>query len=400
MNILFVSNVCSYEEYCYVQSIKHDQKLNPSQKYFDMLVQGLIALPDVKVTCLTARSIAPSTSDVEFLEEKTEIVSEKLRYQYIKVPNRPIIRNLSNMVQGYKWARKIKKELPGDEAFVLIGDPLAYDITFGAVCAMMGKKVKKNAVITDLPFFMHQIQKNSNDGGVKAKIKTAFMNWLIDQFDSFCFLTESMNRINRKKKPYVVIEGMMYNSDERIASNHVENNTVVYAGGLFEQFGILDLVEAAKMVRVPGFQLHLYGEGTCIAAIKSASEEYPYIRYMGTRSLKEIVEVEKNAKLLINPRPSEERFTEYSFPSKTIEYMATARPVLTTKLKGIPEEYFQYLYTIEDESPKGICSAIEMCLNREVCQLDKQGRMAQQFLKENKTNIAQAKRLLGVFRGD
>jgi len=44
----------------------------------------------------------------------------------------------------------------------------------------------------------------------------------------------------------------------------------------------------------------------------------------------------------------------YSFPSKLIEYMASATPVLTTRLPGIPPEYEPYVYWIEDDSVEGI----------------------------------------------
>ena len=400
MNVILVSNVCSDEEYCYVQSIKHTQKLNASQKFFDMLVQGLVAGPDVNVTCLTARFIAASTSNVKYLAEKTERVSEQLCYHYVKIPNWPIVRNLSNIVQGYKRGRRLVKKLTRDDECVLICDPLAYDISFGAVCGMHGRKVRKCALITDLPYYMHQIKKEVNTAVLKNGIKTKFMDWLIDRFDCYCFLTESMNIVNPKKKPYVIVEGMIYGDTEDIKENRVNNNVVVYAGGLYEQFGMLDLLEAAKNVKASGFELHLYGEGTCVDAIQRVSEEYPHIKYMGTSNLKEIVEIEKQAKLLINPRPSGEKFTEYSFPSKTIEYMSTARPVLTTRLKGIPDEYFDYIYAIEDESADGIRQAIEFCLNLDSQELDKRGIQALQFLRANKTNAIQAERLLEVLQND
>lgn len=396
MNIILVSNVCSDKEYTYIQSIKHSQKLNASQKYFDMLVQGLVAQPDVKVTCLTSRFISSKTSHVRCLEEKKEVLSDQLNYHYLKVLNWPIIRNLSNVVQGYIQGKDLVRRLSMDDKCAIICDPLAYDITFGVICAAHKRSIKKCAVITDLPLYMHQIKKEVSTKAIAMKFKTKFMNWLIDRFDTYGFLTESMNIINPQKKPYVIIEGMIYGDCETPETNAVKNNTVVYAGGLYEQFGILNLVEAAKNVKTLGFELQLYGEGNCIEEIQRVTESYPNIKYMGTRSLKEIVEVEKQAKLLINPRPSDEDFTEYSFPSKTIEYMSVGRPVLTTRLKGIPKEYFDYLYTIEDESPKGICNAIEFCLRIDEQVLDQRGMQAHRFLRENKTNRVQAERLLGV----
>ena len=41
----------------------------------------------------------------------------------------------------------------------------------------------------------------------------------------------------------------------------------------------------------------------------------------------------------MNPRSADAEYTKYSFPSKTIEYLATGVPVVMNRLPGIPEEY-------------------------------------------------------------
>ena len=38
----------------------------------------------------------------------------------------------------------------------------------------------------------------------------------------------------------------------------------------------------------------------------------------------------------VNPRQNNEEFTKYSFPSKTMEYLASGVPVVAYKLDGIP----------------------------------------------------------------
>ena len=105
---------------------------------------------------------------------------------------------------------------------------------------------------------------------------------------------------------------------------------------------------------------------------------------MGTLTLDKILEKETKAKVLINPRPSTEKFTEYSFPSKTIEYMSAARPVLTTPLKGIPDEYHKYLLFIQDESLTGFTKCIEKVLSIDVNVLDKIGLESSKFVHEEK----------------
>ena len=66
------------------------------------------------------------------------------------------------------------------------------------------------------------------------------------------------------------------------------------------------------------------------------------------------------ATLLINPRFSNEEYTKYSFPSKNMEYMASGTPILTTKLPGMPKEYYEYIYLFEEESIEGMKNKMSM----------------------------------------
>ena len=96
------------------------------------------------------------------------------------------------------------------------------------------------------------------------------------------------------------------------------------------------------------------------------------------------------------PRPSGEAFTAYSFPSKNLEYMVSGTPVLTTKLSGMPREYDDYAYLFTDESVEGMAQTLEetLALPRET--LHEKGQQAKAFVLANKSNRAQAKRVLAL----
>ena len=115
---------------------------------------------------------------------------------------------------------------------------------------------------------------------------------------------------------------------------------------------------------------------------------------MGVRPNSEIVYEEQRAALLINPRPSAEEYTKYSFPSKTMEYLVSGTPVMTTKLSGIPKDYDGYLYWIEDETSDGIEKAL-----KEFFKIDKttrydSGKRSREFVMNNKSNVVQAKKII------
>ena len=72
-----------------------------------------------------------------------------------------------------------------------------------------------------------------------------------------------------------------------------------------------------------------------------------------------------NADLLVNLRDSRIEYTKLSFPSKMFDYMASGTPVLTTKLDGIPIEYYDYVFSIDSYSSSSIADKI-----REILKMD------------------------------
>ena len=120
----------------------------------------------------------------------------------------------------------------------------------------------------------------------------------------------------------------------------------------------------------------------------------PRIQYGGMLLSSEIVEKEMEATLLVNPRPTDAEFVKYSFPSKTMEYMASGTPVLTTDLPGMPREYLPYVNLIREETPEGIASALQETLSRSDEELMQQGLQARRFVLETRNNVVQAKKIL------
>ena len=108
----------------------------------------------------------------------------------------------------------------------------------------------------------------------------------------------------------------------------------------------------------------------------------------------QVVEEEQKATLLINPRPTDEEYVKYSFPSKTMEYMASGTPVLTTDLPGMPREYLPYVNLIREETPQGIAKALKEVLSRPEEALRQQGLEARCFVLEERNNVVQAKKIL------
>ena len=222
----------------------------------------------------------------------------------------------------------------------------------------------------------------------------------VSSFDRYVLLTSQMNeRVNPKGKPHIVMEALC---DLSMAEQDVQNEekatprTVIYAGGIQERYGLKMLAEAFVKADIPDARLVYYGSGPYVEEYKKLCAVHPNLEYRGVAPNEEIVAEELKATLLVNPRPTTEEFTKYSFPSKNMEYMASGTPLLTTKLPGMPVEYHQYVYLFEEESVQGYVNALRKVLSLPADTLYVKGEQAKKFVLQNKNYVAQAQRVLGL----
>src|SRR5699024_551254 len=112
---------------------------------------------------------------------------------------------------------------------------------------------------------------------------------------------------------------------------------------------------------------------------------------------KKILELQKTSTVLINPRPNNEEYTKYSFPSKIMEYMSSGRPMIAYKLDGMPEEYLKYFYPVtETQSGDGLYNTLRDVLSKTPDELDKKGSCAKEFVLTLKNKKTQTFKILDL----
>ena len=200
--------------------------------------------------------------------------------------------------------------------------------------------------------------------------------------------------INKNKKPSLIIEAICQQTSFNEISYFNRNKNIVYAGSLFKKYGISKLVEAFTRLNLDNFTLDIYGTGDYVDDIIEISKKNSKIRYFGTVDNEIIKDIEKRAYLLVNPRPSNEAITRYSFPSKTIEYFSSRTACLITKLKGIPDEYFKYCYYFEDESIEGMANKIKQILQKDIKELEEISNNAFNYVNVYKNTQKQTKKII------
>lgn len=381
MHIVYAVTTCSDKVY---KQLFSETKVKPafqSQKYHRLLIEGLAAHTEVDV--VASPPVNRSVLDIAFvrLPEETE---GGARYHYIPAIRNPFVK-LAAVAAGTFW--KTLRYSRKDSAVVV--DCLNRTTAFFALLAAKVRGCRCVGIITDLPDML---------SGGSFSVKMA--NYVIRHCTDYVLLTEAMNDyIQNNGKPYVVLEGHSDISMRDLRpglEKKTSPRSVFYAGGVSKQYGLADLVEGFRMADIPNARLEIYGPGDYVPELQKIAEEDSRIIYGGMLMNSEIVEREQQATLLVNPRPTHEEFVKYSFPSKTMEYMASGTPVLTTRLPGMPKEYYPYVSFIDEETAEGIAAALKAVLAMPDEDLFQMGKAAREFVLESRNNVVQARKLLDM----
>jgi glycosyltransferase involved in cell wall biosynthesis len=190
------------------------------------------------------------------------------------------------------------------------------------------------------------------------------------------------------QKPYLVIEGIIDQS-EIIANRNEENRKdcnsneikIVYTGSLSKRYGVKNIVEGFKLVKDDNILLEIYGRGDYEKELTEVCSKNNKIIYKGFVSNEEARDAQRKADFLINARSANDEYTKYTFPSKTLEYMLSGTPLITTLLPGMPENYKDYLLLLENNDPKTICEMLQNAIKLDRKQRNSIGYKALKFAK-------------------
>lgn len=271
-------------------------------------------------------------------------------------------------------------------------------LIFGLIARHLGCSMA--VVVTDPPGVI------LTTDGTAARLMKRVDTWLIRKFlrhaDVVFALAPDLVRDLAPGRPRLVFPGVLESTladhvctfERASAKSATRPFTIMYAGGLSHAYGVDRLIEAVVMLpRSVSVCLKLYGRGDQEVRIRQLADQDSRFIYGGFVDTATLMPELCAADILINPRPTSELFATQSFPSKLIEYLATGRPVLTTRITSIPDELREHFYYIDDESAEGIHLAICAVMAMSASDRAELGFAARQFVRTNYSEAATGRRI-------
>lgn len=294
----------------------------------------------------------------------------------------------------YKVKKELEKALTKSNEKTII---IIYSIQIPFLIAAIVAKCKfQNTHICLIVPDLLEFKSDSTNIFYKARniIESIILKKHIKDVDTFVLLSKYMaNALGISKKPWVQIEGIYTPTDSYEKVIKEQYKTIMYSGTLASRYGIMNLINAFIKINSNNYRLWICGKGDCQKEIENISVSDKRITYFGQLAHEEVLILQKKATVLINPRTSEGMYTKYSFPSKTMEYLASGTPTIMHRLIGVPEEYFKFCYVANEENAEGLKNTILFVCEKDQIELNEFGRNASKFILENKGPIVQVEKL-------
>jgi len=383
-----------YPDYLMHELVKRKQHVDfPAQTFQHSLLKGMMHyLSDLRiVTSPVIRSSRGAVHDLckrTFFSYQDTDVKEDL---YVGTSVGPCVQMLGEFLKVYRTLKELFKQSTDN---VLIIYALHSPFLLAAV--MLKKRIKCSCVIVpDLPEYMSGGRGFFRRFG--KKIDKRIIDFCVKRLDCFVLLSKYMReKLPIVEKPWVVMEGI-YNEESITIEEEPKNNNekiILYTGNLSARTGILDLLEAFKGIDSFEYRLWIRGNGETKGDVLEAQKDDQRIIYYDPMPMEELRKLQRKATALINPVRGSQEFTKYFFPSKTMEYIASGTPTIMYKLPCLPDDYFEHVFFIEEESSESMREKlVEVCEKSQI-ELDEFGEKASAFIKTQKNPIVQVKKVV------
>lgn len=400
-NFLFLGFAIPNEEMEKVFSIDNFPQVQ-THKFNWNLIKGLEHFDEFDFTYISSRPVTdyPSFSNKKIKRNKwiVNIDNKKIEIQEIPFINVGLLKLATRFLSALFYSLKNYNSKENKAGVIVYSVHVPYMIVGLLISKIY--KIGYIALWTDPPAIS-----TNKDSSLKSKLRNIELKlskYLMKKATKVIALTKFLAEDFAPGKPYLVMEGIIDKNDvnhstKRERDFFKDSIKIVYTGSLEKRYGIKNIVDGFISMGSKDVVLEIYGRGDFENDLISIMKQNHNVIYKGFIPNNEILKVQREADFLINARSSEEEFVKYSFPSKTLEYMLSGTPLITTILPGIPEEYRDYVIVLENNKPEVIAKKLHEVFKYSAYDRYQIGMKAQKFAK-SKNYINQAEMILDFLR--
>lgn len=235
---------------------------------------------------------------------------------------------------------------------VVITDTLNLSILKSAIKFAKGKKLKILGVCTDNPMNISFTSKEYQNKLLK----------LGQSLDGYICLTEPLADLYTcHNAPYIVIDGITEGNDLQPINNE-DKPYIFFGGSLMHKYGIHNLINAFEQLNREDINLLICGHHE-ESNFKEFISKFQNIKYLGALDYDQVNNLEKCALIAVNPRPNMDEIDNYSFPSKTLEYLSNGVLTITVRNPILEKNYKDCIIWAESGSIEDLKNALEKALS-------------------------------------
>lgn len=343
----------------------------------------------------------PSVNKI-FFKSYVYSINETIKTKVISFVNIPILKQISQMFSvTIQIIRLLFLKTNSDEIVIytynyniIVSLPLIllrFFFTFKSICFLYD------------PFYIHKSISLTHHF---KNLYYHFSNVILKKYDGVIAVNKNSIEKFHPSSHSLVVEGGINGNEIQFGNDFLQNEffNITFAGSLYEYNGIKIIIEMLKYLNNENIILNIYGDGPLKDVLINYSKIDPRLKYHGLVPNEEVVIQLRKSDLLLNIRLVDDEISKYTFPSKLLEYLTTGIPVLSSRINGMPYEYENVLFFLENQSPEDLALCITNIMNLEKNKLIDIGKKGKDLVMSQKTWSIQMKRVFefskGLFNGN
>lgn len=373
-----------------------------SNHNFEMsIIHGLSRQNNISFECITF----PQVYSYPYNNKKFFTYSESYDYNYthirsIRFCNLPIVKEIWGTIALVIQIIRYVVNSKSNRVDIIINTPDNSLLNAVKIARIFTRKrITQTVIIPDIPVMVTSMTHQNLLKSYILNYRNRSSMKKTSKSDGLVLLTEAMmDFVEDKSIPHIVIEGIVdiETMDVVVEDAPSDNDIILYSGTLLKMFGVMNLVRAFQKLPHDNVQLWICGAGDSKEDIEFLAKEDSRIRYFGLVDSKTALKLQRQATILVNPRTSEGEYTKYSFPSKTVEYLLANKSVIMNRLPGIPQDYYDYVFTPKDETVDSLAECITNVLQMDRIIRSRRAENGRKFVIEQKNSRTQIARILNM----